>query len=79
MLFGGNIHEAVAIIRAWRGGKKVKGTLCHHPELRPTHWNESKPEPCEMVGCECGENAVCPICGWGWGAAPCSCETGVLP
>lgn len=48
--------------------------MCHHPELFPTGWNQSKPEPAEMVySCECGENYGCPVCGWGAGSWPCSC------
>jgi len=43
--------------------------------LVPTQWNQSKPEPAEMIGCACGMNMSCPICGWGRGASPCKCST----
>ena len=48
--------------------------ICYHPELIPTGWDQQKPEPCEMSTCGCGENANCPVCGFGWGAYPCSCR-----
>jgi hypothetical protein len=42
------------------------------------YWDPTKgplPEPTQMIFlCDCGENAGCPICGYGWGNAPCSCE-----
>jgi len=47
--------------------------ICEHPELRPTMWKQKKPEPCEMVTCACGQNASCPVCGFGWGGVPCGC------
>jgi hypothetical protein len=54
--------------------EKVKPTICYHPELRPTDWNQPKPEPCEMIlTCECGENQTCPVCGYGHGNYPCTC------
>jgi len=48
--------------------------ICCHPELIPTQWNQPKPEPCEMITCECGQNAYCPVCGCGWGSVPCGCD-----
>jgi|ERR1035437_585395 hypothetical protein len=54
--------------------EKVKPNICYHPELRPTDWNQPKPEPCEMlVTCECGANQMCPVCGYGFGSYPCPC------
>lgn len=56
--------------KTWSKPKRI----CNHPNLRPTAWNQPKPEPAEMVySCECGENYSCPICGWGAGCWPCSC------
>ena len=48
--------------------------LCNHPELQPTDFNQEKPEPAEMITCECGKNATCPVCGFGWGNIPCDCR-----
>jgi len=49
--------------------------MCSHPELVPTRWNQPRPEPCRMVAhCECGENASCPVCGFGHGSYPCKCH-----
>jgi len=28
----------------------------------------------EMIACDCGQNAYCPICRMGRGAAPCECS-----
>jgi hypothetical protein len=54
--------------------EKVKPTICYHPELRPTDWNQPKPEPCEMIlTCDCGANQMCPVCGYGFGSYPCPC------
>ena len=54
--------------------EKVKPTICYHPELRPTDWNQPKPEPCEMIlTCDCGANQICPVCGYGFGSYPCPC------
>lgn len=50
-----------------------KKEVCHHPQMRPTHWGQAKPEPREMIGCECGQNMTCPECGYGRGAFPCQC------
>jgi len=47
--------------------------ICNHPELRPNSWDEPKPEPCEMIVCECGQNAYCPTCRFGYGSYPCKC------
>ena len=48
---------------------------CGHPELMPTRWEQKKPSPARMIG-DCPQhNAVCPICGWGWGSIPqCGCK-----
>ena len=55
--------------------RRVKPDVCHHPEVRPTGWNQSRPEPCEMVQtCECGKIQSCPVCGWGKGSWPCGCH-----
>ena len=48
--------------------------VCYHPFIRPTDWNQPKPEPCEMTTCACGKNVTCPVCGWGHGQYPCDCE-----
>ena len=54
--------------------EKIKPNICYHPELRPTGWNQPKPEPCEMIlTCECGANQMCPVCGYGFGSYPCPC------
>ena len=45
--------------------------VCHHERLRPTDWNQSKPEPCKMVAHTVPRGYVewyCPICDWGWSA-----------
>jgi hypothetical protein len=47
--------------------------LCHHPNLHPTQWNEPKPEPCEVHGCECGQNWCCPVCDTGSATYPHEC------
>lgn len=47
---------------------------CNHPELYPTQWNQPKPEPWQGFTCECGQNWICPICGWGMGSWPCDCN-----
>lgn len=52
--------------------------ICYHPEMRPTQWNQPKPEPAEMYGCECGANMHCPVCGWGRGSWPCKCRPSVI-
>jgi hypothetical protein len=49
------------------------GRLCYHPTMRPTAWNQQKPEPCEVITCKCGENEYCPVCGHGRGSYPCTC------
>jgi hypothetical protein len=46
---------------------------CYHINLRPTEWNQPKPEPWHGETCDCGTNWNCPICGWGFGAYPCEC------
>ena len=48
-------------------------TLCYHPNMRPTEWNQPKPEPAEMRECKCGQNRSCSICGHGHGSWPCRC------
>ena len=40
---------------------------CHHTVPY------SQEPPAKMYRCECGGNANCPICGYGWGSSPCSC------
>ena len=43
--------------------------ICYHKRLRPTKWNQPKPEPCVMVPCvDYREHThyYCPICDWGW-------------
>ena len=47
----------------------TKRYICGHQELIPTQWNQTKPEPCEVVGC-CPMNYSCPICGFGAGTIP---------
>ena len=46
--------------------------ICNHPEL--TMLGQLGSEPCEMITCECGQNASCPVCGFGWGGLPCGCS-----
>lgn len=42
----------------------IKSYFCTHPQgIVPI--------------CACGMNAVCPICGFGRGAAPCNCNQGM--
>ena len=48
--------------------------MCYHPKMRPTQWNQPKPDPAEMSGCECGANMHCSVCGWGRGSWPCECR-----
>ena len=56
--------------------KKRKAEICYHPNLVPTKWNQSEPEPCEMlIVCDCGNNQICPVCGYGFGSYPCSCQS----
>lgn len=55
--------------------KKVKEfPMCYHPELIPTQWEQSKPEPTKTIG-ECPVHSyVCPVCGFGVGCFPtCDC------
>lgn len=52
---------------------KKNDEFCHHPELLPTQWEQKRPEPAQMVGCDCGMNMTCSVCGWGRGAIPCKC------
>ena len=44
---------------------------CHHPELRPTQWEQKKPPPAKYIGCE--HTYSCPVCGYGHGAIPDPC------
>ena len=32
----------------------------------------------QMNICACGKNAVCPVCGFGWGSIPCDCNGGMF-
>jgi len=43
----------------------MRATYCNHYET--VHFGES---PEKMVGCICGRNRGCPICGFGWGCVP---------
>jgi len=52
---------------------EIPAPVCHHPHLYPTQWNQAKPEPCTMNTCQCGKNATCPVCGYGFGQYPCDC------
>ncbi len=57
-----------------KGKVKILRQICYHPEIRPADWNQPKPEPAEMVfTCECGQNAYCPVCNFGYGTYPCEC------
>ncbi len=50
--------------------------MCGHPELFPTQWNQSKPEPCRTIGSCPNHNYTCPVCGWGVGQYPsCNCQS----
>ena len=43
--------------------------ICYHERLRPTEWNQPKPEACAMVPYEDYLRHTiyyCPICDWGW-------------
>ena len=51
-----------------------KSVVCYHPQLIPTQWNQSRPEPWHGFTCECGQNWCCPICGYGQGYYPCGCH-----
>ena len=54
--------------------EKIEGSMCDHPTLRPTEWNQSKPEPCRMtVLCDCGWMQHCPICGQPDSGILCEC------
>ena len=60
--------------RVNEGKIKILKQICYHPEIRPMDWNQPKPKPAEMIfTCECGQNASCPVCGWGQGTYPCEC------
>ena len=48
--------------------------ICHHPFLVPTAWNQPRPEPCEVNACRCGQNWICPVCGYGQGSWPHDCS-----
>jgi hypothetical protein len=50
-----------------------QSVTCTHPELRPTDWNQPKPEDWHGFTCECGQNWCCPVCGYGQGAMLCGC------
>lgn len=66
-LFGEHISEALRTLHS-----PSDGEYCNHPELRPTRWNQPKPEPALMVGC-CEDNKICTVCGWGRASYPCRC------
>jgi len=51
--------------------------MCTHPELYPTQWDQPKPLPTHVIG-KCKHNYQCPICGFGVGSYPCSCDEGEL-
>jgi hypothetical protein len=42
--------------------------VCYHD--RASVWRK----PCMMHTCNCGMNAQCPVCGYGFGAYPCLCD-----
>ncbi len=48
--------------------------ICGHPSLYPTEWEQKRPESAEMIETCCHRNMHCPICGYGWGCAPCPCK-----
>ncbi len=50
--------------------------MCFHPELRPTQWEQKRPAPTRMVGCE--HNYSCPVCRWGVGSTYDPCGQGTL-
>ncbi len=56
------------------GWCKDHSPQCYHPELMPVGWKQKKPEPEKMIG-SCKHNMSCPVCGFGWGAAPDTCNT----
>lgn len=47
---------------------------CKHPYLRPTQWNQQRPEDYIGYTCDCGENFTCPVCGHGYSLFPCECH-----
>ena len=52
-----------------------KGHICNHPEM--PNYNSTtgeKNEPCEVNTCECGQNYICPKCGWGSVGLPHTCK-----
>ena len=68
---------AVGVGLIW--SHKGRDMICQHPELIPTKWNQQRPEPKEMTKtCQCGQNQICIICGWGFGSIPCKCEAQYL-
>ncbi len=46
---------------------------CHHPDIIPTTWDQSRPKPAIVEG-NCRHNYTCPVCGYGRGEWPCSCH-----
>jgi hypothetical protein len=58
---------------------------CGHPEAVPGRGLEAAPTgwvtspPARMVGCPCGRNLICPLCGFGWFTLPHECPPPVPP
>jgi len=55
-----------------------KEITCNHPELYPTQWDQPKPEPWHGFTCDCGQNWICPVCGFGMGSCPCDCTRKII-
>jgi hypothetical protein len=45
---------------------------CSHPEF--SAWIVPFPKPITFESCDCGQNWICPICGFGEGNYPCDCN-----
>ena len=43
--------------------------VCYHPNIRPTQWNQSRPQPTKVTGSS-KNNYSCPVCGYGVGCYP---------
>jgi hypothetical protein len=47
--------------------------VCHHPYEYGHNGAGARP-PAQMMVCDCGRNAICPVCGYGFGSLPCDCD-----
>lgn len=70
-----HIKETVDAFKGFRRKEnQVSKPICYHPELVPILWEQKRPGPAKMHCCDCGQNCICPVCGWGWGSSPCDCD-----